>query len=209
MILENFTLNSFSTSNLVDNRTFRYLAPALKLHGEIFTKKIVQDVHKLAYGIYDTAFAGSTLIEESNLRPIFILLSVKIRPYDLEKFLDYIKFEPYYIADYLFDTDLEDPKMRMLVLDMPKEAYTAYDNFKLGAYGDMYTPEQLEFLFNDPVRKQHPTYKVLTRDISYREVFQKEIEERFETDRKVTKFLEYDFPYTLDQKAEIFNPNYL
>lgn len=213
MISENCILDNGITgqpkSEVFRNRTYFYLSPILKAHGEYFVKRLLEDTHRLAFGIFDTALAGSPLIEESNKRPIFLLLSSTLKPTRLEAFLSFIRTEPYYITDYVFDTfNIPYPTQRMLVLDVPQEFYNAYDNFKLGNYSQMYTPEQIHTWFRKGEVAEN-LIKILTKDSTYKSVFQEKLIERFNVEVTTNQINELDFPYTLDKSAEIFGYKYL
>ena len=126
--------------DVLENKTFRYLSPCLKGHGDIFINKFQIDVFKLVYGISDTLLEGSDEVE--NRRPIFILCDRAVNTAKFNSFLEWVKYKDFYITDYTYDAS--NPRLHMLVLEVPKDYFNAYDKFTLGLYSEMYTKEQLE-----------------------------------------------------------------
>lgn len=209
MISENCILdNNLNIDSIFNNRTYLYLSPVLLKHGDYFKQRVLADTHRIAYGILDTALLGSPLIESNNKRPIFLLLSTLIKPTRLDSFLNFIRTEHYYITDYIFDTFNTYPSQRMVVLDIPKEYYKTYDEFKLGNYSSMFTEEQIKDLFESR-QVDKDVIKVLTKDPNYKKTFTQIVEKRFGVEVSTNQIKELDFPYTLDKSAEIFGYKYL
>ncbi len=187
-----------------NNKTWRFLRPIVRGYGEVFIDKFTYQVYKLAYGIMDVNLEGTKILEGK--RPIFIMLDAMVNRREFMNFMDWIKYQPYYITDYM--VDLENPRLHMIVLEAPEEYHKAYDKFCVGLYSEMFTPEELEKLIDD---KTTVAYKVMSRDPKYKNTFLKKVEREFSvslqgTDRQ--EFLEraeLEFPYSLNKEDEIFN----
>ena len=52
MITEKSILDKFDRKQIFENRTYKYLSPTLRGHGENFTKRFTTLCHKVAYGIF-------------------------------------------------------------------------------------------------------------------------------------------------------------
>ena len=196
----------FKYGEITNNKTWNFLVPSLVGHGEVFLNKFNNKIRKLAYGIHDLALDGADILDGK--KPIFILCDKAILPSSTNEFLNWVREQPYYITDYQADTDFSNSRLHMLVLNVPEEYYKAYDKFVVGLYSEMYTTKQLDRLFKD---KDSVSYKVLSKDSQYSEVFLEKVEETFSvsfTDKDKREFLrtaEYEFPYSLDCGEEIFN----
>lgn len=188
---------------IVKNKTKDFLFPALKGHGEVFLNKL-SDVYKLAYGISDMILEGSSVLEER--RPFFILCDKAVNTKKFENFLEWLKYQKYYIADYPADEDYINPRHHMVVIDMPQKYYNAYDKFLVGLYSEMYERPDVDFFFRND--KDSIAYKILTKDPTYRDVFLDKVENLFGVPVKDTpefKNSELEFPYSLEKEQEIFN----
>lgn len=186
------------------NKTWRFLRPIVRGYGEVFVDKFVTQVQKLAYGIKDNLLDGAKILEGK--RPIFIMLDSAVNPRQFSSFMDWLKYQPYFITDYC--PDMENNRLHMIVLEAPEQYHKAYDKFCVGLYSEMFTPEELDKLIDD---KTTVAYKVMSRDSKYSNIFLKKVEKEFNvslqgTDKK--EFLEYaelEFPYSLTSEDEIFN----
>lgn len=186
---------------ILKNKTWSFLMPCLKGHGKIFTNKITNDVFKLGVGILDTSLENSYLLEDK--RPIFILCDSAVNRKNFESFLDWVKYQDYFIANYTFDSKC--PRKQMIVLNVPEKYNKAYDKFLVGLYSEMYSQEDLEVLITD---KESVAYKVLSKDSTYRDFFISKVEKEFKTfidDKSSFKDSELEFPYYLNKGIEIFN----
>lgn len=186
------------------NKTWKFLVPVLRGYGDIFISKFNEQLFKLAYGINDKALEGAAIIQDK--RPIFILCDKAVIPHKFNQFMDWIRYQPYYVTDYQTDTNINS-RTHMLVLDIPEEYHRAYDKFCVGLYSEMFTEEQLNFLFKD---KNSEQYKILSRDYKYGESFIEKIKKQFSVSFNVKEkrdFLnvaEYELPYYLEDSEEVF-----
>ena len=111
-----------------DNKTWRFLIPTIRGHGEDFVNRFNIMIRKLAYGIYDKALEGAQILDDR--RPIFILCDKN--SVQFEDFLIYIRNQYFFITDYQSDSNTISPRMHMIVIEMPEEYNIAYDKFSVG-----------------------------------------------------------------------------
>ena len=186
--------------NGIENKTWRFLVPCLKDHGEEFEERFNSDVHKLAYGIEDKLFKNIELLK--NKCPVFILCDRGILNEQFEGFLTWLKYQDYYISDYQYD--VRNLRYYMLVIDVPKNRYSIYNNFLLGKYSEMYSTNELKHyidIYSDD-------YRIMSKDERYRGKFISKIEKEFGTDIKSDSSFyncELEFPYKLKEEDEVFN----
>lgn len=183
------------------NRTLRYLVPALKYYGDTFKTKF-NLVYKLAFGVYDALVEGTHLEGQKNL---YVLVDRTVRPDLFKNFSDWIKYQEYYVTDYVYDT-LERGRLQMFVIAFPYELSDAYDKFCKGKYSLMYTKEEINLYFKDSGDMQNIFYK---RDIAIPN-FVRQVKETFGSTTIIDpedlrkKRYELDLPPT--KKEEFFNP---
>lgn len=203
---------------LYENRTWKYLFPSLKSHGDFLLKNLSK-LFKLGVGIGDS----NIKIEEGNC--IYILIDVKIplsseeeiKKYteNFAKFLDWVSYQHYYVRDYLFDNMCGSEK-HMVVLRLPMLHDIAYIKFIRGKYSEMYTSKVIDKYFNlksNPNKniekeinnKIKNTRSILKKDKEYIQAFCDIVNKDFNTE--VTPYIyrnaELDYPPTL--KDEVFN----
>ena len=190
----------------LDNKTWRFLIPCLRGYGDTFINKFNNEIFKLAYGINDTILEGSKILEGK--RPIYTMIDTAVLPRQFFNFMEWVKYQPYYITDYSAD-DMGNSRLHMLVLEVPEEFQVAYDKFCIGLYSEMYTKEQLHDLFKDKTNTEQ--YNILSRNPKYSDIFLKRVEDEFSVrmkglDKEIfISTAEYEFPYSLDSEHEIFN----
>lgn len=183
------------------NKTWRFLLPCLRGHGETFVKKF-NPVFKLAVGIHDTLIDNT---KESNGRNIYILCDISYQPKVFEEFIHWIKYQDYYVTDYCPDSNFQTSRKRMIVVRVPDKFKMAYDNFLKGNYSKMYEKDDLNSLFSIPAREKE--FKILTLDASYHNDFIKILNEEFSTNFTISD-LEGDFEeleLPLKRCEEMFN----
>jgi len=186
--------------NLYRNKTWRFLIPCLRGHGTTFVNKFMP-VFKLAVGIHDSYLDGA---EISNGRNIYILLDTKYSPRKYEDFMDWIKCQDYFVAEYCPDSEVINSRKNMIILNIPKEYEMAYDNFLKSQYSKMYSKEQVNMLFN--FKDLQKTFNILTKSGNEEfEEFVKELETMFSVtvDSKELRKGEWCLP--LKKTEEIFN----
>lgn len=124
---------------MFENKTWKLLGPCLSIYGSIFTDKL-NTVFKLAAGIGDANHYNPT-------PSIYLLCDAKYQPRNFIKFLEWIKYEPFYVADYPYSPDLKEVRKHMVVIKIPKPYLKAYEHFLKGEYSQMFSTEQVNTLF--------------------------------------------------------------
>lgn len=190
---------------LFQNKTRRFLVPSLKGHGPVFTKKFNEDVCKLAFGIHDVIV--DNYFEIRNRRPIFMLCDRMVLPRKFDSFLDWIRYQHYYIVDYPFEATGRFSRKHMIVVEVPEQYRDAWDNFCLGKYSEMYSLEEIEYLFKQRKSPDLEAISVLSKDPRHLDHFVSKVEREFGTKVDKLDFLdaELEFPYSLNKEDEIFN----
>jgi hypothetical protein len=101
--------------NFYVNKTWRFLMPCLRGHGEEFVTKF-NLVYKLAVGIHDTLLDDSKLSNSDN---IYILCDKSINQHRFDEFLEYIRNQIYYVVDYCPESEILESTQIMIVLNIP------------------------------------------------------------------------------------------
>ena len=183
---------------LYQNRTLKYLVPALNYYGETLKTKL-NLVFKLAFGVHDTLIDGTHLEGQKN---IYILIDKEVRPDLYLNFMGWIKNQEYYVTDYVFD-ELHNGRKQLLVLAFPPALSDAYDKFLKGQYSYMYSRQELSQYFN---LKPEPL-QILQRTFLGKTIFKSLIKETFDVTLEEVDFrnerFEYDIPPSNEE--EFFN----
>lgn len=200
------------SGELYENRTAKYLFPAIKHYGEELTNYL-EYFFKLGIGLADN---------NKKLPPgcLYILLDANPTLYDkqkysekLNKFLNWIKYQNYYVDDYVFCLK-EGCNSHMVVLDFPMEYNTAYSKFLLSRYSQMYTKEQINKIFplDRTFNNKQTQEKYLKRIKHIRNILLKEDESDFikqvnkDFGTNISKFgIKKELDYPFDYKEEVFN----
>lgn len=181
------------------NKTWRFLIPCLKGHGDVFVRKLTP-VFRLAVGIHDTLVDDSKI---SNGRNIYLLCDKLTNYKDFDDFLEYVKYQDYYVADYCPDSEIINSRKHMVVITVPEKFNDAYDHFLAGNYSLMYLDEELKLLFSNNTRQKE--YDILSRSSKILKEFTDEVNIEFGTNAvpEDFKFAELELP--LKKVEEIFN----
>lgn len=182
-----------------DNKTWKYLLPCLRGHGDTFVSKY-NPVFKLAVGIHDTLVDGSPMFKD--LRVIFLMCDKKHQERKFEEFLNWISYQDYYKTDYCPSADLASRK-HVIVLTIPEEYIDAYDYFLQGKYSLMYTQKQIDFLFSNPTRKNEKD--ILMRNSNVFIPFMEKVREEFGINPNPKDFISSEYELPLKRNEEIFN----
>lgn len=214
------TLGKFYTRN----KTARYIFPII----ESYSKEFLYQFQQTSKGLLATAIGDIKYDDAKGTKTQYALFML----YDINgafdvnakqhaepilgrtKFNEYLKFlrtYTHYLDDYYFRSFTEVPSFRhshlcCVVVKIPSKYHKAYDNFLKSAYSKMYTPEDLRNLaiFADfPDKRPNPIWSVLTKDKEYRQVFERNVNERFNTNVIIEDDRELDFP--LKTEDEWFN----
>ena len=131
------------------NRTKLYLLPGLKKYSMDFRKNL-SAVFKIAFGIHDIVYPTVG-------HNIYILVDTRVNTEHFIKMLEWIKDQPFFVAEYEFD-NIQDGFLHMFVIKAPSDK--AYENFMLSKYSHMYSYKELKTYFDS----NSLIIGVLTRD---------------------------------------------
>ena len=205
------------SGKLYENRTWKYLYPCLKVYGGTL-KTYLNSFFKLAVGLGD----HNIDINEDNC--IYILIDTNIhspqqslqtyREY-LSKFLDWVRFQPYYVTDYIFE-GFDRGEKHMLVLRLPDTYKESYTKFKQGKYSEMYSSKDIDNLYplivnsnkNIEIKVNNNITNiknVLTKNSSHLELFRKQINDEFGTNLSLNDLKNHELDLPPSQNEEIFN----
>ena len=205
------------SGKLYENRTWKYLYPCLTVYGSAL-KTYLNSFFKLAIGLGD----HNINIDENNC--IYILIDTNIyssqqslqtyREY-LARFLDWVKFQPYYVADYIFE-GLDRGEKHMLVLRLPNIHKESYVKFKQGKYSEMYSSKNINNLYPLIVNSNKSIEikvnnnitnikNVLTKNSNHLELFRKQINDEFGTNLSLNDLKDHELDLPPSQNEEIFN----
>lgn len=173
---------------LYQNRTLKYLLPALNYYGATLKTKLNM-IFILAVGVQDSLLEGTYLEDQQNL---YILIDKAVRPDLFKNFIDWINHQEYYVADYAYD-NLENSRMHIVVISFPPSMGDAYDKFLKGKYSKMYVKQELDMYFKNKVN----ALKVLQRTLQGRNEFRVFIKEEYGTILTERDFREEIFEYDL------------
>lgn len=205
------------SGKLYENKTWNYLYPCLKSYGSTLMKHL-NSFYKLGVGIKD----HNIDIEEGNC--IYILLNTNLSSPQISlinyrenfsKFLDWIRFQPYYVIDYVYD-GLDKGEKHMLVLKIPDSYNKAYSRFLKGKYSEMYTSKEINELFplskldnkdleNKINSRLQKVRNVLFRNSNYLETFRKQVNEEFGVNCSLNDLKDHELDFPPDLKEESFN----
>lgn len=200
------------SGKLYENRTYKYLFPIVKHYGEELTNYLRYFI-KLGVGLGD----------DNRKLPagcFFILIDTNPKIQNqkqyfekLDRFLTWIKYQDYYVDDYIYCMK-DDCSSHMVVLDMPSKYNTAYIKFIIGRYSQMYTEQEINKLF--PIDNSSTNNKLISeyndrirfvRNVLLKKDesdFLKKVNKDFGTDLK--KFsIDGELDYSPDLREEIFN----
>lgn len=180
-----------------DNKTWRFLLPCLKGHGDIFINRF-NTVFKLAVGIHDTLLDGSYLSEGRNL---YILCNKDYQKKNFSNFINWMQYKSYYKGDYCPDANFKTTKKHMLIIKVPKTFNNAYDYFLKSEYSKMYSEEELSSLFSVNTKE----YQVLSKSIIALPNFVKKVNKRFDVNMNPNIFKDKELELPLERHQEIFN----
>lgn len=206
------------SGKLYENRTWKYLYPCLKHYGPELMNYLTS-FFKLGVGIAD-----SNVSVDGNC--IFILIdtnihlanSVEIAKYKstFSKFLDWVKYQYYYVKDYVYE-DLDSGEKHMIVLKLPHKYDISYMSFIKGKYSQMYEQKDINTFFgyitinsNKEAEKKindklDITRKILKKDSSYIKTFVDIVNRDFDTDVQVSHFKDAELDYPPKLSEEMFN----
>lgn len=170
--------------HILTNSTARFLSPILNTFNSSFLAnfKPVQK-HVLGYAIGDVKYDKAKNKKHTYL--LFIICDIngvflpdKQRYLNIDtgrkifdNFITNVKKSSYYYDDYILDG-----VAHCVILQIPKEWYTVYDNFIKGHYSKMYSKTQIKAFFSSK-----DNIGVLTKDAEYKSIFVEKLNEKFNT----------------------------
>lgn len=205
------------SGKLYENRTWKYLYPCLRSYGSTL-KSYLNTLYKLSVGI------GDYNIDVEEQLCIYILIDTNIvTPQtslvnyreNIASFLDWFRFQPFFVADYLFDSE-EGKEKHMLVIKIPNSHIKTYQKFIKGKYSEMYSSKEiLEYfpyisLDNKEIEvkinnKAKIIRSILNKKSDYLPVFQKQLNEEFGVNCSLNDLKDHELDFPPDLKEEIFN----
>lgn len=182
------------------NKTWKYLLPCLKGHGQDFVSKYNQ-LYKLACGIHDSCINNYRLLED---KLIYILINKSYATNKFNDFMDFLSDKHYFKGAYCPDYDLLKSNKMMVIIQVPERFFDTYDSFLEGNYSKMYTRQEIEILFNN--EKKIKQYHILTKDKKSFNDFIDSVSKEFHISPSELSGInpkEWELP--LKRKEEIFN----
>ena len=157
------------------NKTRKYILPCLKEYGKEFESKI-NSVFKVAAGIGDMVVTNRK-DEYTYEREIFILVDTSMASLEdvFADFLEYIRNQPMYVNDYIYD-NVQESTFHMVVVKMPAKYYSAYDSFIKGRFSQMYDRKKKKKHFDNYPREKKVFLK---NDHDYKVMFVGKLNEIF------------------------------
>lgn len=206
------------SGSLYMNKTWLYLYPCLKFYGEELRTHLNAFL-KIAVGISDhnlnIANINSSIYILIDTEPKYDAIAKVNYKTHFSDFLDWVKYQPYYVTDYVFE-ELKYSGKHMVVLKLPSKHEATLLSFIQGRYSGMYSKAELDLYFKlithkdkDHEIKHNARVKkvlnVLTRNKECLEDFVKDVNKRFATTVTVEDFkdAEIDYPPVLEE--ETFN----
>ncbi len=95
------------------NKTWNYLAPCLRFFGDDFMDKF-NAIKVFGLGLAD----GNTLANHKG-RCIYLMVDTLHKPTSVARFLEYVKYQEYFVKDYVAGSVLEKDRRKMVVLELP------------------------------------------------------------------------------------------
>lgn len=181
------------------NKTWRFLMPCLRGHGDEFVRKF-NPLYKLGVGIFDSYAQGQPWTKGNN---IYIMIDKLYQPKQVNDFLDWVRTQSYYKFDYCPDADVLSSRKHMVVIEIPNMFNDAYNHFLQSSYSTMYLENDIKLLFSNVERQ--PEAKVLRRDSSILDDYIKKVNEKFGTTLVKSDFQMSEYEFPLENKEEIFN----
>lgn len=178
------------------NKTNKYLLPCLKEYGEEFMEKL-NSVFKIAAGI------GDVVVENRGIRygmHIFLQVETALGTPFFIKFLNWIRKQPMYEQDYIFD-NIQTSTQHMVVLKFPDKYKEAFEQFKIGNFSLMFDEKTVNSIY-----AYYPhTRRILTKDNTYAVRFIKRLNARYGTTLRPEDGWTGEFDFKPEDDDEVFN----
>ena len=187
-----------TAQDVAPSKTTKYLLPCLSSYGTEFNKRL-SNVFKVAAGIGDIIVDNVGTKHEKH---VFILIDTKIDAPTFREFIQWIRQQPMYENDYVYD-NITKTRFHMVIIKLPEKFYGAFTTFKKGEYSKMYSMENIEKFF-----VRHPeTKKVMVKDNSYKITFAKTLNKLWNTtiSEKEAHEIEGELDLPPTDESEVFN----
>lgn len=185
-------------TDIYPNETRKYLLPCFKEYGEEFAR-MINDVYKVAVGLGDVIVTRARNF--SYQRHLFLLVDTDIATTYFLKLLEWIKNQPMYEDDYVFD-NIQKTSYHMFIIKFPEKYYDSIATFKKGKYSKMFNKETIDKFF-----QAYPdVQKVLIKDTNYVMTFVDKVNKEFKSTIKEgfdNEDWELDFPPNVS--SNVFN----
>ena len=204
------------SGKLYENKTWKYLYPCLKCYGSTLMGYL-HSFYKLGVGVKD-----DNVEIEGNC--IYILIDTKVHlegtPVDsyrqnLSKFLDWIRYQSFYVIDYIYE-GLDTGEKHLLVLKLPEQYNKTYSRFLRGKYSEMYTKDEIAKYFgfvnlnNKDLEKKineklQVVRAILNKNTNHLPKFLEELNNEFGTNLSLEDVRNHELDFPPIQEEEIFN----
>lgn len=178
------------------NKTWKYFIPCVNYYGQHFVQWF-NTTFKLAVGIGDTN-------HDCDKPCLYILYDNKYQPRNFGRFINWLRYQPYFVCDYMFEANLKEARQHMVVLEIPEIYHSAYENMIDSRYSKMYTKQQVHGLFHP---KATNIIGVLTKSAVGYNSFINNLNEQFGSEVTKEDFnpdeIEFDTPFNFEE--EMFN----
>lgn len=187
------------TGKIFTNKTWRFLVPCLRGHGDEFVSKF-NIIFKLAAGVHDTLLAGTKFVEDKN---IYLLVDKTINTDGFYEFSEWIRKQEYYVTDYCPEPNILKAKQHMFVIAIPVPFHKAYEHFIKGEYSKMFSNKELKDLFSSFERRDD--YQTLSRSVTARTKLITKVKTMFDTEISEEDLSNAEYELPLIREEEIFN----
>ena len=184
--------------SIYKNKTWHYFAPSLNYFGKTFIEMLNTNF-KLAVGVGDK-------LHPNPIPSYYILFDSKYQPRHFQKTLNWLRYQEYYLHDYVFDEELKGSRQHMIVLKVPEVYIKAYNHLLKSEFSKMYTKDQVKGLFGSQHKLQIAT--LLKSPNAYKHFIQK-LRDEFDSDvtekdlESKKDDIEFELPFKLEE--EVFN----
>ena len=176
------------------NKTWRFLFPCLRAHGEEFMEKIAT-ISIMAVGV------GCGQLDESP--NLYILYNKEFKQEALYSLLAYLHKEGLLVESFSYDKDIRDGLQTMLVVKLPEEFHEAYQHFINGYYSQMFSIEQIEELF--AYKLWFPETSILGKEDESGKKFLQKVNEEYGSTVKFGDIQHWEYESPIVLKEEVFN----
>lgn len=189
----------FEDNKIYENQSFKYLFPLLQAYGSTFVG-FLNRIYKLGIFIGDINYPANPIGKNLHLVIKNYLNHSSKQSYEklLSDFINYVRQQHFYEADYLLDTT-----KHVIVLKLPHDLTLCIDEFVRGKYSKMFTEKQIKEYFSG--KHFVETRKVLTHDMSYAQTYLDKVNKDYMTDLQLEDILNHEWDYPPQLEKEVLN----